>query len=174
MTPINDYIPQADKDELNGWITVTDGFKEGGKILGYPTPDNQMTFFLYNRKIIRECGLDFEANPPRTKDAFLDAMKKIKEKGYTPLAADEGSGYPYYFFYIGVYWWAQQNGVEAVVASDAGGTTRFADDKALIAALDFYHEIYAKGYMNEDAPLPRTLEQIPQGTVAMYPACPAS
>jgi raffinose/stachyose/melibiose transport system substrate-binding protein len=66
ITPIQDKIPQADKDGLVGWETVTEGFgtTPGGNILGYPTPDNQMCIFIYNKKIVKDAGLDFEANPP--------------------------------------------------------------------------------------------------------------
>jgi len=169
ITPINKYIPEADKKDLNGWDTVTEGFKKDGDILGYPMPDNQVCFVLYNKKIIKECGLDFEKNPPRTKDDFLKAMETIKGKGYIPMAADEGAGYPYYWFYVGAYWWVQQTGLDAIMSSN-NGTTNFADDKGLTGALDFYHEIYNKGYMNKDtATSSDSWNKFLQGTVAMYP-----
>jgi ABC-type glycerol-3-phosphate transport system substrate-binding protein len=102
ITPINDMIPQTDKDELLGWDTDTLDFKPGNPILGYPTPDNQMCFFLYNKQIMQEVGLDYEANPPRTMDAFFADMEKIKNAGYIPIGADEAvDGYAYYFFQIG-------------------------------------------------------------------------
>jgi ABC-type glycerol-3-phosphate transport system substrate-binding protein len=169
ITPITNYIPKEDLENLSGWDTVTLDFKQGNPIIGYPTPDNQMCFFLYNKKIIQDCGLDFEKNPPRTKDAFLADMEIIKNKGYIPMAADEGAGYPYYFFYIGAYWWVQQNGIEPILASDQG-KTKFADDKALTSALDMYHEIYAKGYMNQDAATSGdSWNKFLQGQVAMFP-----
>jgi len=168
---INDYIPKEDLEQLMGWGPVTVDFKEGNQIMGYPTPDNQMTFFLYNKSIIAECGLDFENNPPRTKEAFFEAMEIIKSEGYLPVATDEGAEFPYYFFYVGAYWWVQQEGIEPILACDAG-ESNFADNQALISALDMYHEIYADGYMNEDvATSSDSWNKFLSGEVAMFPNC---
>ncbi|MHC1783607.1 MAG: ABC transporter substrate-binding protein [Anaerolineaceae bacterium] len=170
IAPIQDFIPKDDLENISGWDTVTVDFKDGNDVIGYPTPDNQMCFFLYNKKIIQEAGLDFEANPPRTVEAFMDALEKIKQAGYTGMAADEGAGYTYYFFYIAAYWWVQQNGLDPILAADQG-KTNFADDQALLNTLDLYHEIYAKGYMNQDAATSAdSWNKFLQGTVALYPA----
>ena len=170
ITPLNDKIPQADRDNLLGWDTDTIGFKEGNPILGYPTPDNQMCIFLYNKKIMQEVGLDYEANPPRTMDAFFADMEKIKNAGYIPIAADEAiDGYAYYFFQIAAYWWVQQNGIEPILAEDTG-QANFADDQALLTALNAYHDIWAKGYMNQDAATSSdSWNKFLQGKVAMVP-----
>lgn len=170
ITPINDKIPKADKDNLIGWDTVTVGFKDGNPILGYPTPDNQMCIFLYNKKIIQQVGLDYEANPPRTMDVFMADMEKIKAAGYIPIAADEAvDGYAYYFFQIAAYWWVQQNGFDPILAEDTG-KANFADDQALITALNAYHDIWAKGYMNQDAATSAdSWNKFLQGKVAMVP-----
>ncbi len=151
ITPINDMIPAEDKQNISGWNTVTVDLKEGNPILGYPTPDNQMCVILYNKKIIQEVGLDYEADPPRTMERFYADMEKIKNAGYLPMAADEGGvdGYAYYFFQGPAYWWVQQNGIEPILAEDRG-EAKFADDKALLAALQAYQDIYTKGYMNQD------------------------
>jgi raffinose/stachyose/melibiose transport system substrate-binding protein len=170
IAPITSYIPKDDLQNLNGWDTVTLGFKQGNDIIGYPTPDNQMCFFLYNKKIIKAAGLDFESNPPRTINDFMAAMDKIKKAGYTPMAADEGAGYTYYFFYIAGYWWVQQNGIEPILAEDQG-KANFADDKALLSTLDLYHQIYANGYMNQDAATSAdSWNKFLAGSVALYPA----
>jgi raffinose/stachyose/melibiose transport system substrate-binding protein len=170
IAPLNDKIPQADRDGLLGWDTDTVGFKEGNPILGYPTPDNQMCIFLYNKKIMQQVGLDYEANPPRTMDAFYADMEKIKNAGYIPIAADEAvDGYAYYFFQIAAYWWVQQNGFDPILAEDAG-KGNFADDQALLTALDAYHQIWAKGYMNQDAATSSdSWSKFLQGKVAMVP-----
>jgi raffinose/stachyose/melibiose transport system substrate-binding protein len=167
---ITKYIPKKDKDELIGWDTVTLDFKEGNPIIGYPSPDNQMCFFLYNKKIIKEAGLDWENNPPRDIDTFMSDMEKIKNAGYLPMAADEGAGYVYYFFYIAGYWWVQQNGLAPILDADAG-KANFADDQALLKTLDLYHEIWAKGYMNQDAATSGdSFNKFLQGQVAMFPS----
>ena len=170
MMPINKYIPKEDLQNIMGWDTVTLDFKKGNPTFGYPVPDNQMCFFLYNKKIIKDCGLDFENNPPRTKDAFLKDMGIIKSKGYTPMVADEGAGYPYYFFYIAAYWWVQETGREAILQEN-NGQKKFADDQGLMDALNLYHEIYAKGYMNKNAATSSdSWSKFLSGKVAMFPA----
>lgn len=151
LTPLNDLIPQADKENISGFNTDTLDFKEGNPILGYPTPDNQVVTFIYNKKIIQEAGLDWEANPPRTMEAFYADLEKIKSAGFTPIGADETlDGYAYYFWQIIVYWWVQQNGIDPILAEDRG-EAKFADDQALLTALNTYHDLWAKGYMNQDA-----------------------
>jgi raffinose/stachyose/melibiose transport system substrate-binding protein len=167
---ITPYIPKDDLTNIAGWDTVTLDFKPGSPIIGYPTPDNQMCFFLYNKKIIQQVGLDYEKNPPRTVDQFMADMEKIKAAGFTPMAADEGAGYTYYFFYIAGYWWVQQNGLEPILAEDQG-KAKFADDQALLKTLDLYHQIYAKGYMNQDAATSAdSWNKFLQGQVALYPS----
>jgi len=144
------YIPKDDLQNINGWDTVTLDFKSGSPVIGYPVPNNQVCFFLYNKKIIKDSGLDFDKNPPRTMADFMAALEAIKAKGYQPMAADEGQGYTYNFFYIAAYWWVQQNGLEPILAENSG-SAKFADDQALLTALRAYQELYSKGYMNQDA-----------------------
>ncbi len=167
---ITKYIPKDDLNNITGWDTVTLDFKPGNPIVGYPSPDNQMCFFLYNKKIIKQAGLDWDANPPRTIDAFMADMEKIKSAGFIPMAADEGAGYTYYFFYIAGYWWVQQNGLEPILAEDQG-KAKFADDQALLSTLKLYNEIWAKGYMNQDAATSSdSFNKFLQGQVAMFPS----
>jgi raffinose/stachyose/melibiose transport system substrate-binding protein len=166
---IRPYIPPDDLKNLNGWDTVTLDFKEGNPIIGYPVPNNQVCFFLYNKKIIQDSGLDFENNPPRTIDDFMAAMQKIKDKGYQPMAADEGQGYVYNFFYIAAYWWVQQNGLAPILAEDRG-EAKFADDQALLKTLDLYHQLWAKGYLNQDAATSADSQnKFFAGQVALFP-----
>lgn len=166
---IHQYIPQDDLDKINGWDTVTLDFKEGNPIIGYPLPNNQVCFFLYNKKIIKDSGLDFENNPPRTIEDFMAAMQKIKDAGYQPMAADEGQGYVYNFFYIAAYWWVQQNGLDPILAEDQG-KANFADDQALLKALEAYHELWAKGYLNQDAATSADSQnKFFAGEVALFP-----
>lgn len=166
---IRPYIPKEDLQNLNGWDTVTLDFKEGNPIIGYPVPNNQVCFFLYNKKIIQASGLDFEKNPPRTMDDFMAAMQKIKDAGYQPMAADEGQGYVYNFFYIAAYWWVQQNGLAPILAEDRG-EANFADDQALLKTLEIYHDLWAKGYLNQDAATSADSQnKFFAGQVALFP-----
>lgn len=166
---ITQYIPKEDLEQINGWDTVTLDFKPGSPIIGYPVPNNQVCFFLYNKEIIKAAGLDFDANPPRTMEEFMAALEAIKTAGYQPMAADEGQGYTYNFFYIASYWWVQQNGLEPILAEDAG-QANFADDQALLTALYAYQDLYTKGYLNQDAATSAdSWNKFLAGEVAMIP-----
>lgn len=145
---ITEYIPAEDKEIIQGWETVTAGFEEGGAILGYPVSGNEVFGLLFNRKILAEAGLDFDNNPPKTLDEFVEAMGKIKDAGYLPIAAgDDGWNAAYFFGFASL--WAQQEG-NARVASNSTGETKFADDEAFKESYRFANELYSKGYINED------------------------
>jgi ABC-type glycerol-3-phosphate transport system substrate-binding protein len=103
-------------------------------------------------------------------EAFYADLQKIKDAGYIPIGADEAvDGYAYYFFQIAAYWWVQQNGFDPILAADAG-QANFADDQALIAALDAYQKIWADGYMNQDAATSSdSWTKFTQGKIAMVP-----
>jgi ABC-type glycerol-3-phosphate transport system substrate-binding protein len=103
-------------------------------------------------------------------EAFYADMEKIKNAGYIPIAADEAvDGYAYYFFQIAAYWWVQQNGFDPILAADRG-EANFADDQALLTALKAYQDIWAKGYMNQDAATSSdSWNKFLQGKVAMVP-----
>ena len=142
---IKDLIPAEDKENILGWDAAT---TPSGKILGYPTSDNQVCFFMYNKKIIEECGLDFENNPPRTTAEFDAACEAIKAKGYTPIVTDEA--FPWFGCFIMNYWWAQLSGTDTIIENCAG-TKKFADDEGLAKAAEYYHSLWERGYINEDA-----------------------
>lgn len=145
---IGSYIPQEDKDLIQGWDTVTIGFEDGGAVLGYPVSGNEICGLLYNRAILAEAGLDFDNNPPKTLDEFAEAMGKIKDAGYLPIAAgDDGWNASYFYGFASL--WAQQEG-NARVASDSTGETKFAEDEAFKESYRFANKLYSNGYINED------------------------
>ena len=145
---IKDYIPAEDKELLQGWETVTVGFEEGGPVLGYPVSGNEICGLLYNRAILQEAGLDFDNNPAKTLAEFIEAMRKIKDAGYLPIAAgDDGWNCAYFYGFASL--WAQQEG-NARVASDSTGETKFAEDEAFKESYRFANELYNNGYINED------------------------
>lgn len=93
---------------------VAKKFEEGGSVLGYPVSGNEVCGQLYNRTILTEAGLDFDQNPPQTLDEFVQAMGKIQEAGYLPIAAgDDGWNCAYFYGFASL--WAQKQG-NALVA----------------------------------------------------------
>lgn len=162
---ITKYIPAEDKANIVGWDSVTS--PATGAILGYPTADNQVCYFLYNRAIINECGLDFDNNPPKTTEEFDAAMQVIKDHGYQPLASDEG--FPWFGCYIGNYWWVSESGYPGII-SDCEGKTKFAEDPGFINAFNYYKSTLDNGFLNADClTCADSFNKFCQGKVAMMP-----
>jgi len=162
---ISKLIPAEDKANITGWDSVTS--PATGAVLGYPTSDNQICFFIYNKQIIKDCGLDFDNNPPRTIEDFNAACQTIKDKGYQPIASDES--FPWFGCYVVGYWWIQQSGFDRII-SNGKGETKFADDQGLLSAVEYYRSTMTNGYLNADAVTSAdSWNKFCQGTVAMMP-----
>jgi len=162
---ISKLIPAEDKTNISGWDSVTSPATNA--VLGYPTSDNQICFFIYNKQIIKDCGLDFDNNPPRTIEDFSAACQTIKDKGYQPIASDES--FPWFGCYVVGYWWVQQTGIDGIL-SECKGEKSFTEDQGLLSTLDYYRSTIVNGYLNADAVTSAdSWNKFCQGTVAMMP-----
>lgn len=79
-----------------------------GKVYGVPF-DNGMVGFWYNKKMFKEAGIE---EPPTTWSGLLDAVKKLKESGVTPIALAGGEKWPGHFYWS--YLAMRVGGVEAL------------------------------------------------------------
>ncbi len=148
ILPIDNLVPKADLDNMVGWETMRDGFTSSGKLYGYPGYTVTLCFFFYNKTLVKNAGLDFDANPPRTLPEFDAALAKIKATGVVPIVTDES--FPWLNLYEAVYWWYQMSGPERIL-KDCSGEAKFAEDQGLLKMLDYYHSLYVHGYVNRDA-----------------------
>lgn len=82
---INKYSPLMKK-----WIQVD------GKIPAVPL-NMAVIGLLVNMDILRQCGIE---SAPRTYGAWLESMKKVKEKGYAPLVNYTGNDDSLMFFVV--------------------------------------------------------------------------
>lgn len=144
---ITDMVPDEDLENISGWRALRYNFEEDGAVLGYPASQNQLCLILYNKQIIRDAGLDFDNDPPETWAEFDAACEKIKAQGVTPIVTDES--FPWFFAWIGDYWWGQVTGTDAILA-ETRGEKKFANDKGFLDALGYYRSLYTNGYFNED------------------------
>lgn len=100
------------------------------------------SLYLYNKQHYKKAGLDPE-KPPETWDEFLNACKKLKAAGYTPLSNTLGMLGLEIFFFMPFVW--------------AGGGKLFNDEmsKSLIDqqpavdALKFFKKLQDKGYTTD-------------------------
>jgi len=149
ILPLDDLIPPEDLKNIWGWESVRLNFEPDGTILGYPASQNQLCFLLYNKSIVRKAGLNFEKNPPRTFEEFDSALGKIKELGVDPIVVNES--FPWFFCWIGDYWWTQITGNDVIRATTLGqGKKKFSQDKGLLTALSYYRSLYKNGFFNQD------------------------
>ncbi len=164
---LNDLIPPEDREAIGNWDAVSVGFNAKNDICGYPLPFQFQTCIYYNKDIVAEAGLDFEANPPRTGEEFLDACEAIRAAGYTPMVEDF-SGDPWSVYFVQLYWWLQQSGNDLLVRENTG-EVKYVDDQGLLSSLDMFRLMYLKGYLNEDVvAAPDAPNRFLVGQAAMY------
>jgi raffinose/stachyose/melibiose transport system substrate-binding protein len=77
-------------EDLQG-VPSIEGTRWGGKTWIHPF---EMRIFpvVYNKDLFKQAGLDPE-NPPKTWDEFIDACKKLKEAGITPIVLGLKDGF---------------------------------------------------------------------------------
>jgi len=147
ILPLDDYVSAADRKNIWGWDSVQLDFRADGAIMGYPASQNQICFLLYNKSIVKKAGMNWDSNPPRDFAASDAAMRKIKALGVDPIVVDEA--FPWFFAWIGDYWWAQVSGSDGILAASRG-QKEFSKDKGLLDALAYYRSMYKNGFFNQD------------------------
>lgn len=168
LMPLDEYITDDDLDTVIGWDTVRENLDPNGAILGVPILGSELCVVYYNKQLVQNAGLDFEADPPETVDEFFDALAALKATGVTPFAHDEGRS-PRILVFFAWYWWAQQSGYPRIV-SNGVGETPYSTDEGFLRTLETYRRLYTEGYLNEDlASSQDTRERMINDRVAMVP-----
>jgi raffinose/stachyose/melibiose transport system substrate-binding protein len=75
---------------------AVDAFKIGDKTVGVPFEMGLVAFY-YNKKLFEKAGV--KAEDIKTWDDFLDAVKKLKAAGITPIVVGAGEKWPMHFYY---------------------------------------------------------------------------
>jgi raffinose/stachyose/melibiose transport system substrate-binding protein len=75
---------------------AVDAFTVDGKIYGIPFAQSQVGFF-YNKELMAKAGVDGAAI--KTWDDLLDAVKKLKAAGVTPLMVGGADKWPIHFYW---------------------------------------------------------------------------
>ncbi|MCX7342318.1 MAG: extracellular solute-binding protein [Hyphomicrobiales bacterium] len=71
-------------------------FTLNGRIWGVPHAVSQVGF-MYNKELMTKAGVDGDAI--KTWDAFLDAVRKLKAAGITPIMVGGGDKWPLHFYW---------------------------------------------------------------------------
>src|SRR5580698_1597910 len=93
---LKDITAEATPFEANLSQTAANAFKVNGKTVGVPF-DTGLVGFYYNKDLFKKAGVDAEAI--KTWDDFLDAVKKLKAAGITPIISGGGDKWPMHFYY---------------------------------------------------------------------------
>jgi raffinose/stachyose/melibiose transport system substrate-binding protein len=132
--------PVGDKVDLEGFSEESlDGARgiESGKIYGVPFAIQTLQVF-YNEKIFSENGIE----EPKTYDEFVDAAKKLKGAGVTPLAVGGKDSWtlPILHSVVGADIYGGNQFVDAALEStDAFTEPRFVDSVAAVEDLMPYY-----------------------------------
>ncbi len=99
LMPLDDFV-KKDPD-LDGKFlpSVYDSAVVGGKPYGIPMRGTQPVLLFSNKKVLDEAG----ARQPETWDQLLDAVRKLKSEGVTPIALGGGDQWPTLMWFEYVY-----------------------------------------------------------------------
>ena len=156
-----------DAADLAGWETMREEFAPGGRLLGYLGHALALSFLFYNKDLVKQAGLDFEVNPPRTMEEFDAALETIRKTGVVPIATDES--FPWFNLRVAVYWWYQISGPDRIL-KNCLGEEKFSEDKGLLSMLDSYSSLWERGDVNGNAATSRdSWANFLQGKAALTP-----
>jgi raffinose/stachyose/melibiose transport system substrate-binding protein len=148
MVPLNQALGTDFINSLSGWKYVTDGYgtKTNGSIYGVPFGAGYWYMVYYNKALMARAGI---TNPaPATWDDLLTLGKQLKSKGVLPMEIGEKEGY------VGA--WTQDALISGLVG-DAGVLQMYngkasLDSPTLTKPYSAWHDLYASGITNADAP----------------------
>ena len=160
FSPIDEFISDDYYNSNNYWETTL----INGNHYGYPTTGVNVTYFAYNRELIKQAGLNFDTNPPKTLDEFKTDLNIIKSAGITPITAGDYECNDL-FSTVFAKWWFQQSNIDDI--SQDGYL--FSNDTGFINACEIAQDFWNNSYIvdnyvtNED-----TLSDIINGKAALY------
>jgi raffinose/stachyose/melibiose transport system substrate-binding protein len=146
LVPMNKYLSKSYINSLTGWQFVTANFKPGGTIYAVPYGAGYYYTVYYNKSLFKKAGV---TGPfPTTWAGLLALGKKIKAKGVTPFEFGEKEGY------MGA--WTQDSLISGLVG-DPGVLAMYngkasLDSSTLLAPYKAWHDMYASGITNSNAP----------------------
>ncbi|MEV5432662.1 extracellular solute-binding protein [Streptomyces sp. NPDC052701] len=90
LMPLDDFIEDDPGLRKNFLPTVFDSAVVDGKAYGIPMRGTQPILLFHNKQVLDKAGVE----PPKTWDELLDAVKKLKSEGVTPIALGGGDRWP--------------------------------------------------------------------------------
>ena len=162
MTDIHDYVPAEIVDQAAGAQYYSANNTKG---VVYAAPlASQWYIGFYNKKLFAEAGI---TALPTTWTELMDASKSLKDKGIQPIIVGPGGGAAQF---QPLYEWSYLASI--FPPADWGklieGSMPYANPQ-LESQLTHWNELYAAGYINEDAfNYPTAIEDFEAGKAAMF------
>jgi raffinose/stachyose/melibiose transport system substrate-binding protein len=146
LVPLNNYLSKSYINSLTGWRFVTAGYTTGGKIYAVPYGAGYYYAVYYNKKLMAKAGV--KGPWPTTWAGLLALGKQIKAKGITPFEFGEKEGYQ------GAW---TEDALMSDLVGDNGVLSMFTgksslNSATLIKPYTAWHEMFASGITNSDAP----------------------
>ncbi|MHB8505461.1 MAG: ABC transporter substrate-binding protein [Acidimicrobiales bacterium] len=146
LTPLNKYLPKSYINSLTGWRFVTAGYEPGGQIYAVPYGAGYYYAVYYNKALMAKAGV--KPPWPTTWAGLIALGNEIKAKGITPFEFGEKEGYQ------GA--WTEDALISGLVG-DNGLLKMFTgnhslDSSWLIQPYEAWHQMYASGITNTNAP----------------------
>lgn len=143
---------------------AVDAFRFQGKVWGAPMLMSQVGFY-YNKALFQKAGVDGAAI--KTWDQFLDAVKKIKASGTTPIVVGGGDKWPVHFYWTHLA--LRLGGKTAFDTAQRGEAGGFGNDVFVKAGEHFKQLIdlqpFQAGFLGATAP--QSYGQFADGKAAM-------
>lgn len=144
---MNDYLTEDLLNNMVGWDSIATDFDASKEIWGIPYAGQSVASIGYNKSLVKAAGLDWENNPPQTREELYAALDAIRDSGVEPFHVDES--YSMLLLYNLSLWWEQESGLDAIVSHMTEGTL-FAEDQGFLNMLEEYKKFYDNGWVNSD------------------------
>lgn len=140
-----DISPYLTKDSsfYKAYDYVQEALTYNDAVIGYPSSLEVPLLGFYNENLI-EAGYDPETFTCETWADYLEVAEKLTKPGVS------GSSLYVYEYYLWPANWFQSNGAEPAVQNEDGTITLDFTNKKFIETLEFFKELYDKGYTNSN------------------------
>ncbi|WP_027086416.1 extracellular solute-binding protein [Cohnella panacarvi] len=143
FAPLNDIL---DKDGLKDTYQagLLDYYSFNGNV--YALPDgNNIEVVYYNKDLFAQAGI---SAPPTTFDELIEDVKKLKDKGITPIAIGEKDTWTGSFLFMNIL--LRTNGGPGFLQDVLDGKKTF-EDPAFVEAVDAFQKLVEAGAFPEGA-----------------------
>lgn len=150
LTDVKDYVKQEDLDRFRMIYPSYYNYDPSEKLVGIPHPTYGFYFFMYNKAMFRDAGIEWEPTEENTYhmtwDEFIDACEKLKAAGYTPLGWGNDAGYmsTWYIAPLSMQMYKEKDDWIRHYKNEIKW-----GDRESVEPMERVYDLYQRGYFNE-------------------------